>query len=134
MKPTKGGPDHAWHVSGGFRCGGLTSLLCDEQVLETVGRAEEAIVAYKARVALGGWAEETFEAQMRVVSSSRVCLMLHRFHQSQFWPPLHVLALGSWSCAAHFPLAVLEHQCISASNTARLQIGVRRVLCCSMRT
>ena len=73
MKPTKHGPDRAWHVSDGFRCGGLTLLLCDDQVQETVGRAEEAIDAYKARVALGGWAEETFEAQMRVVSSLRVC-------------------------------------------------------------
>ena len=73
MRPTKRRSDLAWHVSDGSRCGGLTSLLCDEQVLETVGRAEEAVEAYKARVALGGWAEETFEAQMRVVSSSR-CL------------------------------------------------------------
>ena len=39
----------------------------DAQVLETGGQLREAVEAYRHRVALGGWAEEAFEAQMRVV-------------------------------------------------------------------
>ena len=31
----------------------------------------EAVEAYKVRVLLGGWKEEAFEAQMRVVSSAQ---------------------------------------------------------------
>ena len=42
--------------------------MCVVQVLETIGRMKEAVEAYKDRVALGGWTEEAFEAQMRVVS------------------------------------------------------------------
>ena len=42
--------------------------MCVAQVLETIGRMREAVEAYKDRVVLGGWTEEAFEAQMRVVS------------------------------------------------------------------
>lgn len=40
------------------------------QVLETIGKMREAVEAYKVRVLLGGWSEEAFEAQMRVVSAA----------------------------------------------------------------
>lgn len=49
-------------------------------MLETIEQPREAIKAYKRRVELGGWDEEVFEAQMRVVSKPAPAICAPALH------------------------------------------------------
>ena len=63
------------------------------QTLECLGRLEEAVVAYRERVALGGWREEVFEAKLRIGG----CLEA----LGRPWPEALAAFLGAYSYSPH---------------------------------
>jgi hypothetical protein len=63
------------------------------QTLECLGRREEAIAAYRYRVALGGWREEVFIALLRIARNAR--------DASWPWPEVERLYLDAWAHGPH---------------------------------
>jgi tetratricopeptide (TPR) repeat protein len=63
------------------------------QTLECLGRRDEAIAAYRRRVALGGWREEVFIALLRVARNAR--------DAGWPWPEVERLYLDAWTHSPH---------------------------------
>jgi hypothetical protein len=69
--------------------GDRRALFYRAQTLECLGRREEAIAAYRRRVALGGWQEEVFVALLRIARNAR--------DVSWPWREVQRLYLDAWA-------------------------------------